>query len=384
MIARTRPETSYWNIFSSFFSNNKYRILLVKKITEYFNVKNAILLTSARGGLYFLFKALPQKRVFIPAYTCWVVVEAAKLAGKEVFFIDIKLDDYNMNPEILKSKILPDSIILATHQFGIPCDIEKIIQIANENNCYVIEDNAAGFGSEYKNKKTGSFAGASVVSFEFTKPLTCGRGGAILFNDESLYKEVKTHTDNSGKKCFIYSLNFIIILLINKILTQKSIYAIVNAVYTKFLGSTTAYPNYGSNLNYLYNSSLGNISCKLLYKNFMDFEKTILKQKEIISFYQNLLKENKQIIIPSYDAYKFPVFMRYPVYMIEIEKNIFYKKMNKLGIDLGFTFSYSCDPNKENSPVSFMAAKSVLNLPTTSSLKKRDLIKIAKSFKKIL
>ena len=81
--------------------------------------------------MYYLLKALPQKKVYLPAYTCWAVPAAIKHAGKELVYVDINLADYNMDVDkLIEIPGTPDSIILATHQFGIPCDIEAIKTIA--------------------------------------------------------------------------------------------------------------------------------------------------------------------------------------------------------------------------------------------------------------
>ena len=114
---------------------------------------------------------MPQKKVYLPAYNCWAVAEAVHRAGKKPIYIDISLNDYNMDTSKLEEVLERDSIVIATHQFGIPCDIEAILQIASERQCVVIEDNAAAFGSEIRGKKTGGFALAGIVSFDLSPVL---------------------------------------------------------------------------------------------------------------------------------------------------------------------------------------------------------------------
>jgi len=377
MIARLRPEVRYSDIFLSLFSDKKYSEKLEKGLLDFFKIKKIIFTQSARGGLYFLFKALSQKRVFIPSYTCWVVVEAALLAQKEVEFIDIRLTDYNLDTEILRKKIKPDSIILATHQFGIPCDIEEILKIAEENQCYVIEDNAAAFGSKYKEKRTGSFAGASVISFEFTKTLTCGRGGAILFNDEQLYdKAQEIYTKKNNANSSVFTLKYLLFLFFNKLLTQKTIYKLINLVFIKTKGLTSACPDYKAQPDVLYSNKLNPGFKNLTYRNLQRIENTISKRKDISSHYSRSLAEAGSVEIPVYDSFKSPVFMRYPIRLKKMSKENFYNSMNKQGVDLAFTFPYSCDPDKENSPKSYAAAATVLNLPIYSRLNNSDIDKI--------
>lgn len=380
MIARLRPETGYADIFLSFFGFTDHSEALEKGLLDFFGVKKIIFTQSARAGLYFLFKALPQKKVFTPSYTCWVVVEAARLAGKEIEFIDIKLSDYNMDVELLCKKIKPDSIILATHQFGIPCDVDEILKIAEDNRCYVIEDNAAAFGSEYKGKRTGSLAGASVISFEFTKTLTCGRGGAILFNDEKLYAKTKEIFDAEVRSgSFFFTAQYFVFLFFTKFLTQKIFYGLTHALFIRAKGLTTAVPDYSKELNALYVNRLSRGFKNLIYRNFRRVQNTLSVRKNIAKFYSESLSGARKVERPQYLDTKSPVFMRYPVRVKGVQKEDFYTSMSKQGIDLAFTFPYSCDMDKSNSPNSYVAAESVLNLPIYSYLNERDLLKITQS-----
>ena len=65
------------------------------------------------------------------------------------------------------------------------------MKIANKNKIFVIEDNAHGYGAEFKEKKLGSIGHLGTLSFHATKNFTCGEGGALLINDSSLIKRAK-------------------------------------------------------------------------------------------------------------------------------------------------------------------------------------------------
>lgn len=384
MIARLRPEARYKDILFSFFDPERNRAVLEDALADFFKVRKVILTQSARGGLYFLFRSLPHKTVLIPSYTCWVVVEAARLAGKEVEFIDIRLADYNLDTEVLHRKIRPNSIILATHQFGIPCDIEEILQIAEANQCYVIEDNAAAIGSEYKGKRTGSFAGASVISFEFTKTLTCGRGGAMLFNDTGLYEQTKALFEKEVvQESLFFTLKYFAFLFFAKLLTQRSFYKIINLIFLKAKGLTSAVPAYEQAPDLLYTNKLSGSFIRLANSNLSRMKRIMEDRKNISSLYSESLSGSNAVEVPSYGKDKIPVFMRYPVRVKGRTKEEFYALLSKQGVDLAFTFPYSCDPDKNNSPNSFTAASSVVNLPAYSSLSKNDISEIINSIKDI-
>ncbi len=101
MIARIRPETRYAHLFRSLYAGAVYQNMLEEKLKAYFGVEEVLLTHGGRVGLYYLLKALPQKKVYLPAYTCWAVPDAIKRAGKELEYVDIKLEDYNMDVEKL-------------------------------------------------------------------------------------------------------------------------------------------------------------------------------------------------------------------------------------------------------------------------------------------
>ncbi|MCL5090776.1 MAG: DegT/DnrJ/EryC1/StrS family aminotransferase [Patescibacteria group bacterium] len=380
MIARIRPETSYLNILKSFFANEDYEIKLIDKIKKYFGVKEVLLVSSARSGLYLLLKALSQERVYLPAYTCWVVPEAARLAKKKIFFIDINLQDYNLNVNELRKKITPGSIIIATHQFGIPCDIEKILIIAKEKKCLVIEDNAAGFGSEYKGKKTGSFAPASVISFEISKTLTSGKGGAILFNDLRLYKKVSNLYPNEIKKVPLQkTFKQLIYLFTYKLMTEKSLFPLTHMLFSRLKGFTGGRQDYLQEATGQYSDNLDRRLIKLAYLNWENINYVTNRRKIIAKRYHELLNKTTNISLPVYASFKEPVLMRFPIKVKE-RKQEFYQKCCHQGLDLAFTFSYSCS-KAGGCYNSDKAAQEVLNLPIYSQLSDNDIQKIAKIIK---
>ena len=77
------------------------------------------------------------------------------------------------------------------HILGIPCDIRAIEDIANDRKIFLIDDSAQALGAEYHGKKTGSFGNAGFLSFARGKPFTILDGGALLTNDDDLYKSCR-------------------------------------------------------------------------------------------------------------------------------------------------------------------------------------------------
>jgi len=378
MIARIRPETRYAHLFRSLFTGADYKYRLEEELKDYFGVAEVLLTEAGRVGLYYLLKALPQKRVYLPAYTCWAVPEAVRLAGKEPVYVDIRLNDYNMDVARLAEQLVPDSIILATHQFGIPCDIEAILALAGERNCLVLEDNAAGFGSTYNGEKTGRFGSAGILSFEYSKVLCCGKGGAILFNDADLYARVKQlHDRDVDKGGVLDRVRPLLSLFGYLLLTAKPVFPLTHKLFSRAKGETTGYPGEepGAPARH-YLTAFDNLRGTLAYHGMLAIDTLAERRKEIADFYLNELQESKTIDLPDFPDDKSPVFMRFPVRVKTMEKQRFYEKCVSAGVDLAFTFSYSCAADADAFPGAHRAAKTVLNLPLYSRLTRADVEKV--------
>ncbi|KYK33788.1 MAG: hypothetical protein AYK22_06125 [Thermoplasmatales archaeon SG8-52-3] len=107
-------------------------------------------------------------------------------------FCDIN-DEYTIDVKQIKSKISKRTKgIMPVHLYGHPADIDEIINIANKNNLFVIEDCAQSHGALYKGKMTGTFSDMGCFSFYSTKNMTvCGDGGMVTTNNEKLAEKIK-------------------------------------------------------------------------------------------------------------------------------------------------------------------------------------------------
>jgi dTDP-4-amino-4,6-dideoxygalactose transaminase len=146
-------------------------------LKKYIKHKYIIYVHSSRWGLLLLLKALDLKNddeVLIPAYTYFAVPAAVLIAGCIPVFVDIKKNNINIDPLKIESAITDKTkVIIATHLCGLPCDLNKIKEIAKKHNLIIIEDCAQAFGAKYGEEFVGTFAKASYYSFSITKILQC-------------------------------------------------------------------------------------------------------------------------------------------------------------------------------------------------------------------
>lgn len=125
--------------------------------------------------------------VILPPYTFIATPQAILQTGAMPVFVDTDPDTFQMDVNKLEEKITPRTrAILAVHIAGIPCDIERITQIAKKHNLVVVEDACQAWLSEVNHKKVGTFGHAGCFSFQNSKNIPMGEGGAIVSNDEEL------------------------------------------------------------------------------------------------------------------------------------------------------------------------------------------------------
>lgn len=86
--------------------------------------------------------------------------------------------------------------VVITNYAGWNDEILEIIEFCHARNILVVEDNAQGFLSKFKNKPLGTFGDIGILSFEITKPLTCGEGGAIIINNVDLWEQTLMAANN--------------------------------------------------------------------------------------------------------------------------------------------------------------------------------------------
>ncbi len=111
--------------------------------------------------------------------------------GKPVF-ADIDRKTYNIEPERIEEKINENTkAIVPVDYTGQPCEIDKIMEIAEENGLTVIEDSSHAVGATYEGKSIGSIADMSIFSFHPVKNITAGEGGMITTDSKELYEKLK-------------------------------------------------------------------------------------------------------------------------------------------------------------------------------------------------
>lgn len=123
--------------------------------------------------------------VIVPPYTFIATVAAVLATGAMPVFVDTDPETFQIDVRKIEAKITPRTrAILPVHILGLPADMENILKIAKKHDLLVVEDACQAWLAEIGGKKAGTFGDAGCFSFQNSKNLPIGEGGAIVSDDE--------------------------------------------------------------------------------------------------------------------------------------------------------------------------------------------------------
>ena len=123
--------------------------------------------------------------VLVSSYTFIASVSCILFNGAIPVFVDVDPRTFQMDPAKIEEKITANTkAIIPVHILGLPCDMERIMNIANKHNLLVVEDSCQAWLAEINGKKVGTFGNAGCYSFQTSKNMAMGEGGAIVSDDD--------------------------------------------------------------------------------------------------------------------------------------------------------------------------------------------------------
>ncbi|KKN03492.1 hypothetical protein LCGC14_1107160 [marine sediment metagenome] len=181
-----------------------------ENFATYINVKHAIGVNSGTSANQLALKALiqPDDEVITTPNTFIATTEAISAAGGKVVFVDIDPDSYNMDPNKLSDVITQRTrAIVPVHLYGQAADMDSIMEIADKNKLWVIEDAAQSHGALYKGNRVGSFGHAAAFSFYPGKNLGAyGEAGAVTTNSDEIADLVKMFRNHGSLEKYIHDI----------------------------------------------------------------------------------------------------------------------------------------------------------------------------------
>ncbi|MES2588244.1 MAG: DegT/DnrJ/EryC1/StrS family aminotransferase [Bacteroidota bacterium] len=165
------------------------------KFSSYVDRKFGIAVSNGSAALDIAVKALglgSGDEVIMPTFTIISPAQSVVTAGALPVLIDCEIDTWNMDVSQIEAKITSKTkAILVVHIYGLPVDMDPILDLCKKYKLFLIEDAAEMHGQTYKGRKCGSFGDISIFSFYPNKHITTGEGGMLVCNDETLAERCK-------------------------------------------------------------------------------------------------------------------------------------------------------------------------------------------------
>lgn len=165
-----------------------------QSFARYHHVKHCIACTSGTTALYLALRASevqPGQEVIVPSYTFIASATSILDVGAVPVFADIDPSTMTLDPQSVEAAITPRTCaIMAVHFSGRPADMDALRAIAERYGLVVIEDAAQAHGASWKGRRVGAFGKAGGFSFQASKNITAGEGGAVTTDDDEVAERV--------------------------------------------------------------------------------------------------------------------------------------------------------------------------------------------------
>lgn len=247
-----------------------------KDFASFVNAEFAISTTNGTTALHTALEALnigPGDEVLVQSLTNMATAFAVSYTGAKVIPIDSELKTCNINPNLLEKKINKKTrAIIVVHLFGHPVDMDMILKVARKHNLVVVEDCAEAHGAKYKGRDIGTIGDIGCYSFYANKILSIGEGGMIVTNNKNLAMECRS--------------------------IKNLRYGLIN----KF-----NHPKIG------FNYRMSNLTAAVGCAQLQNITNIIEKKREVAHYYNVLLKDIENIILPIEQDYAYNVYWVYHI-----------------------------------------------------------------------
>ena len=329
-------------------------------LKEYLKVNHVIGCGNGTDALQISLMALdlqPGDEVITPDFTFISTVEVVALLGLKPVLVDVDPETFNIRPEPIEQAITKKTkVILPVHLFGQCADMSQILQIAEKNNIFVIEDTAQATGTDYyypdgTTRKAGSMGIAGCTSFFPSKNLGCyGDGGAIFTNDDNLAQKMRIIANHGMKVRYHYDL----------------------------IGM---------------NSRLDTIQAAILKEKLRYLDQFNKSRQSAAEYYDNAFQDVKKITVPARASYSSHIFHQYTIKLKDTGRQQMQEFLKSKGIPAMIYYPVPLHRQKafrflgyhdDQFPVTEAMCETVLSLPMHTELDSEQLQYITGHVKEFL
>ena len=329
------------------------------KLGEYLGTDREIIaVNTGTSALHIALASIGIKEgdeVILPSFTFVATAQAISACGAKPVFCEVYPDTMLMDLDDVKRKITDKTkAIMPVHYAGNPCDMDSLLEIKQKYGIRIIEDAAHAIGSEYKEKKIGSFGDITCFSFDSIKVMTCGEGGAVVTNDKDVAETVRIkrllgidrkamHVKDWKKRSWIYNV-----------------------------------PMQG------YRYHMSNINAAIGLAQLSKIDLFIKRRREICELYKEELKDVNEIELPVCDFTSIAPFM-FVIRVKDGKRDALKTFLMEHDIESGIsyipchTFEYYKDENQY--PVTEKIFSEILCLPIHFELTDEDIKEVSKTIK---
>ena len=169
-------------------------------VAKYLGVRHAVAVNSGTSAMFLILKALgigPGDEVIVQSSGFVTLAEAVATVGARPRFIDIEMETYNIDTDLLDEALTPRTkAIVPAHTYGHPARMDAVLDFARRNALAVIEDCCHAFGAQYGQQYAGALGDAGFLSFAGKGISVCGLGGMIVTDDDQLAQETRLLRDH--------------------------------------------------------------------------------------------------------------------------------------------------------------------------------------------
>ncbi len=342
-------------------------------------VPRAYSFATGRMALFAILRAIQEQgrdEVILPAYTCVVVPAAVLYAGYSPVYVDIDGKTLQMNVEQVRSKMTPRTrAIIAPHNFGLPCDIERLREIAVASNVVLIEDCAHSLGSRLKARHLGTFGDFAFLSTDTTKNFCTGFGGVAVLNSVRFRDRLDQIYQDTGFLSSLQILRILVYVFLLNLLSHPLLYRIGRYVMAAYRRSGLAFVFPGSDRpqlpqTYPYPARLSNLLCWLGVKQLAKFESVVVHRRRLYRELSDALRTDFMLQEAPSEADPAPLRVSFLV-----EQRAAFQSLLDCFVEVGTWFdtvfqNYRGDPRlfgyePGQCPVAESVAQRIVNLPTS-------------------
>lgn len=327
--------------------------------------KNFIFTGDGRTALGIALKNLKLEKkdeIIVPSYMCKIVLSTIEKFCTPVL-ADINRETYLIDVNDIERRISSRTkAILAVHLYGNPCDMNKILELANEHSLYVIEDVAQAIGGRFNGEYLGKFGDYSFFSFRFSKDITSFKGGLLISKSNPISREEELQTQND-----ILSAIKLLLLLFG---SYGMKYMPKSAIHRLYRILDVQRPE-----NFKFSDlTLSSLQKKILSIQFKKLSDIINTRRKNAEFYNKKLKNI--VKIPKETSNGMHTYMRYTIQVEDREELSEFLLMK--GIQTEKMYNYSLGDEDEY-PYAFEASRKNLNIPVHHELKKEELERVVRA-----